>query len=730
MKPVSHAITDVRHFLGVLQQAQAEGLHVRLGPGGRSLVVTDGQGYRGGSGAAQARREQQAVAGRLNELVTQQVWSLFYGTGTEAGRSLLRREARLRSNEFEAPVSKHSPSELRSLQGLAYSKLVEGSPGFLQELQGSLAELERYANQAGLGGLADFARRSSHALSDSASTPQALLARMVEDVLPLINEFGYLGSVSGGGQDARFREMMEKLARAMMLAAGPLDDAARLEDLDADEASRRQVEHGLDNLRLDRAKTLSRADAARMIATQEGRHLLEQHLDQAMIAAKTALRETAPTPDEDSRKLHSELGRAQDRLTSRGCGQADAQRWEAAMAIAEAHRKELEERSQQHEVQQGGETSPMRSLFDRFSDVRQALQQWLKGAEGPKGEGGDSAAHQADSGETRTDRSQAGERGPIHARDGWRAPQWTEAAAEAGHVKSGQQVRQDLDQLADQMSRTLDDALPAIMGLVRQMAPSASPGAVRAGLHPASGNPDGDGDRYRALAAAYALALSEMEYVHRLSSRDRLRAACQHIVPHLGALDRLMAAAAAMDDYKTVERLFALRKCLMQAHGSVQPPYLAFQMVPLPPELFREIGRCAAASALGVSSSSADTAELPGQRSALELMKASGDVLLKTVKALLALLQGADAGALASRGYGPVLNVEMPRLGGETLNGQAGSAASPEALRLAHALLQAIEPEIRFALSSTASSQEQALLHALLTVLVQTSGSAAADRVR
>ena len=739
MKPVSHNITDVRHFLGVLQQAQAQGQHVRLGPGGRTLIVSNALGQASPGSAAQSHLDQQAVATRLNELVREQVWSLFYGTSSGEGRSLLRREvkpgAEVSPGALPGPStgasSGASPANLAQLQGLAVPTSAANAAGALADLKATLGELLAYAQEAGLDGLAQFARRSARALGNARGTTQALLSQIVDEALPLINEFGYLGNVSGSGQDVRFRQMMEKLAQSMLLTAGSLELQRQADDAVDDAFAHHLRDQLSEKLRFDRAHALSRSEAARMMATQEGRHLLEQRLDHAMMAAKAALRENAPTADEESRQLHRQLGQAQDRLTTRRSGEGDAARWQQAMEIAETHRQDLEARAQAHEGQRGGEASPMRTLFDRFSAVRQALESWFRpspsdsqkpstegagGATGQAGAAGNTGRSTGNTGSTgHADRvlRQAG----SGQDDSWQSPQWSEAAAEVNHEKTGQKVRQHLDQLAEQMSRTMDAALPA---LVAQINHSFSPGASPLGPRRAEGaGGGGDGDRIRALMAAFASAMSELDYVYRSHSRERLRAACQHIVPHLGAIDSLLAKAAAMDDRETVERLFNLRKCLMQAHGQVQPPYLAFQAVPLPPELFREIGRCMAGGGSSAVTNGTVSTDVTSPRSVLELLKNAGEIILKTVRALLALLQQADAGPLACRGIGPVLNVVSNRLGAGLSD---SSGLNLEAIRLVYALLKALEPELQFALQHSASSPEQAQLKTLLTSLDQLDG--------
>lgn len=488
MKPVSHSITDVRHFLGVLQQAQAQGQHVRLGPGGRTLIVSNGLGQAGPGSASQSRLDQQAVATRLNELVREQVWRLFYGTAGGEGRPLLRRDVKPSAEGAKGAPGGTTSADLAQVQGLAAPTSAADPARAMADLKATLGELRGYAQDNGLEGLAQFARRSTQALDDARGSTQALLSQIVDEALPLINEFGYLGNVGGGGQDVRFRQMMEKLAQSMLLAAGPLEHQRQADDA-ADDAFAHHLQDQLsEKLRFDRAHALSRSEAARMMATQEGRHLLEQRLDQAMVAAKAALRENAPTADEESRQLHSQLGQAQDRLTTRRSGEADAARWQQAMEIAEAHRQDLEARAQAHEGQRGGEASPMRTLFDRFSAVRQALENWIRpaasDAQKPSTEGSGGAIGQPDvTGNTGRSTGNTGSTGHAdrvlrqvgsEQDDSWQSPQWSEAAAAVNHEKTGQNVRQQLDQLAEQMSRTMDAALPALVGQINH---SFSPGA-------------------------------------------------------------------------------------------------------------------------------------------------------------------------------------------------------------------------------------------------------------
>jgi hypothetical protein len=549
------------------------------------------------------------------------------------------------------------------------------------------------------------------------------LRLMAEAVLPVINEFGYLGDVAGGGMDARFREAMQKLAQALTLAAGPLQAMDAAADAESRQLRAQLQAAGLERQRSDRAQTVGRAEALRMMATLEGRQVLEQHLNQAIQAAKAAIREDDPKAGEDARRLHNGLGQAQDRLLTPRQGEMEAARWRDAMALAEDHRQELEARDRkpqaaaktppsqtpsstsQHPLA-GSPPSPIRTLFGQIGEVRQMLREWVDGSTGGAVDPDDSVpGHKAGQGGPASRRASEGQgvepAQPGAPRSAGRDPAWSEAAASVVHARTGQSVRADLDHLAAETTRALNDALPSLVGY-----------GVRNGLMAAGGR-DGpaEGDRLRALMAAYALALSECEYIHREDSRQRLRAVCQHIVPHLGVMDTLLAAAAAADDYETVEKLFRLRKCLIAAHGNVQPPYLAFQAVPPPPELFREIGRSLASAAMGSGARSASSGLYPQELDARELMAKAGEIIERTVRALLDLLQSAG-GAAASRPLGPVLNLAMQRMGGVSDDAGVNRIS-------AHALLVAIEADLRFAAASTTNPREAPLLASLVQGLEQ-----------
>jgi len=68
-----HKIRDVDQFLHVLETAQAQGMHVKLGRFGRSLVVTPLPMKNGVPADKRISQDQAAVARKLNQLVQREL---------------------------------------------------------------------------------------------------------------------------------------------------------------------------------------------------------------------------------------------------------------------------------------------------------------------------------------------------------------------------------------------------------------------------------------------------------------------------------------------------------------------------------------------------------------------------------------------------------------------------------------------------------------------------------
>lgn len=698
--PTIHKITDVSAYVGVLQKAEAAGLHVRLGADGKSLEVSDVPFCKGDRPSPQMQREQKAVSGRLDELIRQQMWSGFYGTSrTMNAPSLQRRDVKQETSHVDVQRMGVKPNSLdvSGFQGLAYKQVASDSPQFRAELKSALQELRQMATQSGMNSLDGFASDALDDLSDERIPMHERLRMMAERVPEVINEFGYLGSHSGAG-DKRFLEMMQKLAHALSLAAGPIEEALQEKDVAAQQ-KKQQFSAQLDKARSERAQSLNKQEAARLMATQEGRHILEQHLQQALHAAREVVRQNNPTRPDEAMALHNNLGRVEDRLLTPQPGELDASRWEAAIDIAQEHQEALRKQAEQDAQGLQDKSSVVSGLLEKLSDVRQLLGKWNARSQ-PEGE-----KSPAPSGQSERDSKVFPQDVPsksaehVSSRLQREAPNWSEAAAHAAHVRTGNEVRMSLDTLAKQTLRSMMDSMV-------QMA-----GAVAAG----GGHAAAMGqlfikercDRSRALMAALATAISEIQYTYRDNSRERLRAACCHIIPHLGNIDSLIGMAAAMDDAASVQRLFHLRKCLVNAHGNVQPPYLAFQAVPLPPEIFREIGRSLGSSAMGGSGTSS---LLPEEMGVADLLKASCEIIDRVLRQLLDILEKSK-GSASSHRLGPVLQLVLDTLG-ESEVGMSDKA------KLTLALLMAIQPEMQMAFDHSEDPLERLKLQETLAGLV------------
>jgi hypothetical protein len=394
-------------------------------------------------------------------------------------------------------------------------------------------------------------------------------------------------------------------------------------------------------------------------------------------------------------------------LTSRP-GELDAARWEAAIEIAQEHQQDIEKQAAKLPDGESGQSSALKMLMTSLADVRQLLQKW--GASGSQDQSRSGSASLApglsrDPGAVDPSKPQGTSVQAKGGRSDSVLPQdlaWTESTAQASHVRTGAAVRMSLDELAAQTRRSMQDNMMH-MGtcLVAGFSGATSQTSQTSANKERS-------DRTRALLAAIAVALAEIDYTYRYSSRERLRAACTHLVPHLGNIDSLIGMAAAMDDAETLKRLFQMRKCLVSAHGNVQPSYLSFQAVPLPPEIFREIGRSMAATAMGGASSGALTAD---EMSISDLFKAASEIIERVVRNLIKILEKAMGGA-ASHRLGPVLQLVLDSLAD-------GAATTGDRARMVLALLMAIEPDLQLSMEHADDPLERQQLQALLAALVQ-----------
>jgi hypothetical protein len=698
--PTIHSITDVSAYVGVLQRAEAAGLHVRLGVDGKTLEVSDMPVLKGGKPSPEMQREQKAVSGRLDELIRQQMWSAFYGTSRNANApSLQKREAKHEVNPTDPSraMGKSTVLSAAGVQGLAYKLAGQDNSQFRAELKQALQDLRQMAEQAKLSILDSFAQDALQDLADERIPMHERLRMMAERVPEIINEFGYLGSTSGGG-DRRFLEMMDKLAHALSLAAGPLEEALQDSEVSAQQR-KHQFSAQIDKARSERAQSLNKQEAARLIATQEGRQILEQHLQQALHAAREVVRQSNPTRPDEAVALHNNLGRVEDRLLTPRPGEHDASRWEAAIDIAQEHQEALERQAAKNADGPSDKSSAVSSLMERLTEVRQLLGKWNSRSqtEGDKptapGEAKDRKASTAANDKPLTTAE--------HVSSGVKRdePGWSESASRAAHVRTGSEVRMTLEVLAKQTLRSMMDNMVQMAGVV----------AAGGGQAAAMGQLfiKERCDRSRALMAALAVAISEIQYTYRDSSRERLRAACSHIVPHLGNIDSLIGMAAALDDHESVQQLFRMRKCLVSAHGNVQPSYLSFQAVPLPPEIFREIGRSMGAAAMGGKGT---TSLLPEEMGIAELLKASGEIIERVVRQLLEILEKANGAAAAHRA-GPVLQLVLDTMG----DSETGISDKSQ---LTLGLLMAIQPELQMALDHSEDPLERQQLQAVLSGLV------------
>jgi len=698
--PTIHRITDVSAYLGVLQRAEAAGLHVRLGVDGKTLEVADMPVLKGERPSPEMQREQKAVSGRLDELIRQQMWSSFYGTSRNASAPPLhKREAKheINASDTTRGINKSAVLDAASHQGLSYKPTAKDSPEFRAELKHALQDLRQMALQTGLDTVDQFAEDALDDLSDERIPMHVRLRMMAERVPDVINEFGYLGSADGSS-NKRFLEMMDKLAHALSLAAGPIEEALQESDTAAQQ-KKQQFSAQIEKTRSERAQSMNKQEAARLIATQEGRHIIEQHLQQALHAAREVVRQNNPTRPDEAMALHNNLGRVEDRLVTPKPGEKDASRWEAAIDIAQEHQDALQRQAAQQDGGKQDKSTVVGGLMERLSDIRQMLSQWntrtpTQGDKPPSELGHQDRQETAATKATSSKKSE-----PVSQGVQREVPTWSEAGSQAAHVRTGGEVRMTLETLAKQTMRSMMDNMVQLAGVV------AAGGGYAASMGQMFIKERCD--RSRAMMAALAVAISEIEYTYRNNSRERLRAACSHIIPHLGNIDSLIGMAAAMDDNETVQRLFRLRKCLVSAHANVQPPYLAFQAVPLPPEIFREIGRSMGTAAMGGAGAKS---LLPEEMGVADLLKASCEIIDRVLRQLLELLAKAK-GAASSHRSGPVLQLVLDTLGRSEM-------AMTEKSKLSLALLMAIQPELQMAFDHSQDPLERQKLQATLAELV------------
>jgi len=703
--PSIHTITDVSAYVGVLQRAEAAGQHVRLGADGQTLEVSDMPVLKGRAPSSQMQQDQKVVAGRLDELIRQQMWSVFYGTSAKAlAPALQKREARLQpgAGANHSAVASLPGLDRKSQMGLSYRPAEIGSAKLQQDLTQVLKELRTLARLNELVAMDSFASEAMEDLTDEHVPMHERLRMMAERVPEVINEFGYLGSTAGE-QGHRFLEMMEKLAHALSLAAEPLEEQQAQDD-----ATQRQQKRLLDKVRTDKSQALNKAEAARLIATQEGRQILEQHLQHALHAAREAIRLSNPTRPEEAQSLHNGLGRVEDRLLTSRPGEMDATRWQDAIEIALEQQKDIEKQDSKTPKDPSGKSSALKILMTSLGDLKQLLQKW---SASDTAENQHSDAFLSSSSPTANTAPADPSKQAVESVQGKKGrsegllPETAslrQEGAQASSVRTGAAVRMSLDELAGQTRRAMQDNMMHMGSCL-----VAGFSGATSQTNQTTANKERS-DRTRALLAAIAVALAEVDYAYKNSSRERLRAACSHLIPHLGNIDSLIGMAAAMDDSETLKRLFQLRKCSVNAHGNVQPSYLSFQAVPLPPEIFRDIGRSMAATAKGSSTSSA---LFPSEMSISDLFKAAGEIIERVVRNLIKILERAMGGA-ASHRLGPVLQLVLDAMAD-------GAATQGDRARMVQALLLAIEPDLQLSMEHADDPLERQQLQALLAALVQ-----------
>ena len=196
MSNTVHKIRDVESFINVLETANAQGMHVKLGLFGRSLVVTPLPMKNGVPQDKRISQDQAAVARKLNQLVQRELKKLGQGESV-AGL----RERHVTQNSGATPVPQAFVGRVGAYDFPAFAstfnaiKLPADATTAQISFHQQLREVADLAQRLEVPSMANWALAAGRALADEGRTPHQRLQLLAELTVPVAKDLGYLTAV-------------------------------------------------------------------------------------------------------------------------------------------------------------------------------------------------------------------------------------------------------------------------------------------------------------------------------------------------------------------------------------------------------------------------------------------------------------------------------------------------------------------------------------------------------
>jgi len=196
MSNTVHKIRDVESFINVLESANAQGLHVKLGLFGRSLVVTPLPMKNGVPQDKRISQDQASVARKLNKLVQSELKKAGQGASV-AGL----RERHIALTPNTSPVASTFVGKVGQYDFSAFAQTfhalklpADATPAQLSFYQ-QLNETADLAQRLEVPALANWVLEAGRALVDEGLTPHQRSQVLADATLPVAKDLGYLTAV-------------------------------------------------------------------------------------------------------------------------------------------------------------------------------------------------------------------------------------------------------------------------------------------------------------------------------------------------------------------------------------------------------------------------------------------------------------------------------------------------------------------------------------------------------
>ena len=196
MSNTVHKIRDVEGFIKVLETAHAQGLHVKLGLFGRSLVVTELPMKNGVPQDKRISHNEASVARKLNQLVQRELKKAGQGASV-AGL----RERHIAQHPTTQAVATAFAGKVGHFDFAGFANTfnalkmpVDATPAQISFHQ-QLAEVADVAQRLEVPAMANWALAAGRALADEGRTPHQRLQELAQLTQPVAKDLGYLTAV-------------------------------------------------------------------------------------------------------------------------------------------------------------------------------------------------------------------------------------------------------------------------------------------------------------------------------------------------------------------------------------------------------------------------------------------------------------------------------------------------------------------------------------------------------